>query len=112
MLEQLKAVRSMLSAMAGTADLNELRKKVIEEAGETDEEGKPVAYESLAPKDRAGCDEAVATFQQMSGLFTDIIKAKARMTKQFFDALKAEGFDESQSLTIVAHQQAGVEAKG
>lgn len=100
MLEQLKAARFLLRSLSGTLDVNELRKKVIADAGAPPE----TKYEDLPPDEKGACDEAVATLQELSGVFGDVLRAKARLTKDFFNALKHEGFSDEHALHIVAHQ--------
>jgi len=113
MIEQLKQARFVLNALVGEAKLDDLRKKVIEEAGVKDKKtGKPVKYNDLSATDKQECDEMVEGLQQLSGVCDDIVKAKAKMTMKFFKALKEAGFNEEQALLIVAHQKADASTSG
>jgi hypothetical protein len=104
MLEQFGTARFLLTVMSGTAKVEDLRKQVMQQAGEE----RP--YEQLSDSERDSCDEAVAGLQQLNGIFEDIVVAKARLTRKFFSALQKEGFSAEEALAITAAQP--VEVKG
>ncbi len=105
-IEQFKAVRFLATVMSGTATQDQLRESVIAQAMEEN----AVPYEQLKPNDRKECDEAVEGLAQLQGVFDDIVKAKAALTRKFFNALVAQGFDEAQALAITAAQPVEVKA--
>jgi hypothetical protein len=98
-IEQLKGLRTALGMMAGSTPVDELRKQIIRDVLKED-----VAYENLSERDKAGCDEAVAGIQEVSGVFDDIVKLKAAMTYKFFKALQLQGFTPAEALAITAAQ--------
>lgn len=104
MLEQLKMLCQMLSGMAGTGSEAELRATIVAQNDETDDEGKPIPYENLSPRDKAGVDEAVAAMMQLSKVFDTAIEARATMCYKFYKSLQKAGFSEPQALQIVASQ--------
>ncbi len=109
-LESLSQVRFVLGLLTGNSNKADLQKKIIAEAGATDEDGRPLKYKDLKGEDKQGCDEAVEAMQQIQGIFNDVLKMKAAMTMKFFKALREEGFTEDQALQIVSRQQ--INAKG
>ncbi len=108
MIEQLKQVRFVLSILSGNAKVDELRKKIITEAGATDKRtGKPLKYADLPEQEKKDCDEAVEGLQELQGVFDDIVKAKAKMTMKFYKALQEAGFKADEALQIVSRQGVG-----
>lgn len=106
MLEQLKMLAQVFTSMAGNATDAEIRASILAQNDETDDDGKPVAYENLSERDKAGVDEAVASMKELATVFDRAIDAKAVMTYKFFKSLQKAGFSPAEALQITAAQGA------
>lgn len=112
MLEQLKTVAAMLTAMAGTSTIESLRDTLIAQSGEKDCDGNPVTYDKLTPRDKAEVDEAVAGMVAMGEVFDAAIDSKAVLCHKFYKSLQKAGFTATEALQIVASQGIDLGAKG
>lgn len=98
--ENLQMARFGIGLMAGTMSVEEIRTRCIKEVmGDS-----AVKYEELDAENKANCDEVVGIFQQMSGLFRDVISARAVLTKSFYNELIKSGFSSAEALAITAAQ--------
>ena len=105
MIETLQALRLVFGPLSGNLTVDELRKLLIEKMEVKNDDGTLKTYEQLTPRDKLECDEAVKGLVALSGIFVDIVKAKAKMTKVYFDALQAEGFTPEQALALTVASQ-------
>lgn len=112
MLEQMKTVAAMLTAMAGTASKDTLRDTLIAQSGEKNCDGDPVTYDNLTPRDKAQVDEAVEGMAAMAEVFDAAIDSKAVLCHKFYKSLQKAGFTAPEALQIVASQGVDLGAKG